>query len=71
MLKRGTEVVLVQGAGEDEYTVYIHARPRFMYTKNTTKCSAFIDRQLKKPVLVQISVFCLVELETVPGKLNM
>jgi hypothetical protein len=40
-----------------------------MYTKNTTKCSAFIDRQLKKPVLVQISVLCLVELETVPGEL--
>jgi hypothetical protein len=41
-----------QGAGEDEYTVYIHARPGFVYTKNNTKCSAFINRQLKKPVLV-------------------
>ncbi|KAG0555183.1 hypothetical protein KC19_12G150600 [Ceratodon purpureus] len=42
-----------QGAGEDEYTVYIHARPGYVYTKNNTKCSAFIDRQLKKPVLVE------------------
>ncbi|KAG0583955.1 hypothetical protein M758_3G173500 [Ceratodon purpureus] len=42
-----------QGAGEDEYTVYIHARPKFLYTENTTKCSAFIDRQLKEPVLVE------------------
>lgn len=29
-----------QGAGKDKYTVYIHARPGFMYTKNNTKCSA-------------------------------
>lgn len=43
-----------QGAGEDEYTVYVHARPGFAYTQNNTKCSAFIDRQLKEPVLVII-----------------
>lgn len=46
------ELRVKQGAGGDEYTVYIHARPGFVYTKNNTKCSAFINRQLKKPVLV-------------------
>jgi len=47
-------VVEWQGAGGDEYSVYIHARPGFVYTKNNTQCSSFINRQLKNPVLVQI-----------------
>jgi len=50
-------VVEWQGAGGDEYTVYIHARPGFVYTKNNTQCSSFIDRQLKNPVLVHIINF--------------
>ncbi|CAK9881110.1 unnamed protein product, partial [Sphagnum jensenii] len=39
-----------EGSHEHEYSVYIHARPGYVYTKTATKCHAFINRQIKKPI---------------------
>jgi len=41
-----------EGSREAEYSVYIHARPGYSYTKDNTDCRAFINRQLQNPIQV-------------------
>jgi hypothetical protein len=41
-----------QGSQEHEYSIYIHTKPGYVYTKETTKCDAFLDRQLKNSIPV-------------------
>uniref|UniRef100_A0A7I4EI99 Uncharacterized protein n=1 Tax=Physcomitrium patens TaxID=3218 RepID=A0A7I4EI99_PHYPA len=43
-------------ADEHKYIVYIHARSEYVYLKNTTTCSTFINRQLKRPVQGEASM---------------
>jgi len=41
-----------EGSQEHEYSIYIHTKPGYVYTKETTKCDAFLDRQLKNSIPV-------------------
>ncbi|KAH9554165.1 hypothetical protein CY35_08G049700 [Sphagnum magellanicum] len=52
-----------EGSHEHEYSVYIHARPGYVYTKTATKCHAFIDRQIKKPIQVGWGEATMIEAE--------
>nr|XP_024397750.1 uncharacterized protein LOC112292983 isoform X2 [Physcomitrium patens] len=37
---------------ENEFSIYIHARPGYSYTEENTMCRFFVDRQLKNPTQV-------------------
>jgi hypothetical protein len=52
-----------EGSHEHEYSVYIHARPGYVYTKTATKCHAFINRQIKKPIQVGWGEATMIEAE--------
>ncbi|CAK9233891.1 unnamed protein product [Sphagnum troendelagicum] len=52
-----------EGSHEHEYSVYIHARPGYVYTKTATKCHAFINRQIKKPIQVWWGEATMIEAE--------
>lgn len=42
-----------EGADSNEYSVYIHTRPGFSFTKHNTACRAFVNRQLQASVQVE------------------
>ncbi|KAL3690880.1 hypothetical protein R1sor_004531 [Riccia sorocarpa] len=52
-----------KGAKRDDYSVYIHARPGVVYSKKTTDCKAFYDRQIKNSISVEWGAASMVEAE--------
>jgi hypothetical protein len=41
-----------QESQKHKYSVYIHARPGYVYTTENTQCRSFLNRQLKNSVQV-------------------
>eukprot|EP00249_Psilotum_nudum_P018524 c26849_g1_i4 orf=471-1547(-) len=52
-----------QSAVEVNFSVYIHSRPGFVYSKKTTKCSFFYNRQLGNSILVDWGGASMIEAE--------
>jgi hypothetical protein len=46
-----------------KYSVYIHARPGYVYTTENTQCRSFLNRQLKNSVQVEWGEASMVEAE--------
>lgn len=47
-----SELWLFWQGSNSEHSVYIHARPGFVYTQDNTKCPSFVNRQLNNSILV-------------------
>lgn len=52
-----------QGSRENEFNIYIHARPGNTYTKENTKCRFFINRQLKNSIQVEWGEASMIQAE--------
>lgn len=52
-----------QGAERELFSVYIHSRPGFVYSKRTTACQYFFDRQLPNSIQVDWGEASMVEAE--------
>ncbi|XP_024539060.1 uncharacterized protein LOC9653762 [Selaginella moellendorffii] len=52
-----------EGAKDHEFSVYIHARPGFVYNKETTDCIYFYNRQLPNSILVEWGEASMIEAE--------
>ncbi|KAJ7520263.1 hypothetical protein O6H91_20G075300 [Diphasiastrum complanatum] len=54
-----------KGSKEDKYSVFIHARPGFVYNAETTECSSFYNHQLTNSILVQWGGASMIEAERI------
>ncbi|KAL2623880.1 hypothetical protein R1flu_008125 [Riccia fluitans] len=52
-----------KGAKKDDYSVYIHARPGMVYSKKTTDCKAFYNRQIQNSISVEWGGASMVQAE--------
>ncbi|XP_057856062.1 glycosyltransferase BC10 isoform X2 [Cryptomeria japonica] len=54
-----------QGAEESKFSIYIHSRPGFVFSKGTTRCKYFYGRQLSDSIQVDWGEASMIEAERI------